>query len=169
MFDWVRSRNVSAPRSRNNVARLDELRRSWRRLVAPLNRVLPFLPRVEISENEDAHVVVLDLPGVRKEDINIRLDGHQMLTVTGERRGNVAGQRRRSYSERRYGAFSRSIELPLSVDGWRMNAGLSDGVLEIRLPRLDVGRNRTRVVPIEVIVDHKDVAPEEPRASRRID
>lgn len=134
-----------------------------RRLLAPLNRVLPFLPRVEICEQEDAHVVVLDLPGVRKEDINIRLDGHQSLTISGERREPVSGHRRRSYSERRYGSFSRSIDLPLSVDGWRMNAVLSDGVLEIRLPRLDAGRNRTRVVPIEVIVDHKRVAPEPTR------
>jgi HSP20 family protein len=169
MFDWLRSRSVSRPRSRNHVARLDELRRSWRRLVAPLNRALPFLPRVEISELEDAHVVVLDLPGVRKEDIHIRLDGHQSLTISGERRANLTGERRSSYSERRYGPFSRSIELPLSVDGWRMNAVLSDGVLEIRLPRLDAGRNKTRVVPIEVILDHKSVQPEDPRRDRRID
>jgi HSP20 family molecular chaperone IbpA len=91
------------------------------------------------------------------------------LTVSGERRANLSGARRSSYSERRYGVFSRTIELPLSVDGWRMNAVLSDGVLEIRLPRLDVSRNKTRVVPIEVIVDHKTVTPEAPRPSRRID
>jgi HSP20 family protein len=154
MIQWSRSRAAGVSGEKKNAARLGELRRRLRRVVAPLNRLVPFFPRLEIAEHDDAHVVVLDLPGVRKEDISIRLDGYQTLTVSGERRDRSATQaRRRSYSERRYGAFSRTIDLPISVDGWRMNAVLQDGVLEIRLPRLDTGRNRTRTVPIEVVVD----------------
>jgi len=86
-----------------------------------------------VEETEDAYSVEIELPGVRREDIDIQLDDRQ-LTVSGEVKGKErAGILRRR--TRRVGRFQYSVTLPADVDADDVNARLNDGVLTVRVPR----------------------------------
>lgn len=90
-------------------------------------------PLVDIEESDDAYVFELDLPGVRREDVDVEVDGNE-LRVSGEAR-----QRERSgvlrHKARRTGRFEYRSTLPQEVDPERIEAGLSDGVLTLRVPK----------------------------------
>jgi HSP20 family protein len=94
-----------------------------------------WLPTVDILEKEDSFVTQVELPGMRRDDIDISVTGN-MLTISGERKleteVNKGDYRRR---ERSYGRFSRSMNLPSNVDGDKIKASFEDGVLEIVLPK----------------------------------
>src|SRR5690349_24353758 len=95
-----------------------------------------WLPPVDIYETVDHDVVVkLEVPDVKREDISLTLEDN-VLTVAGERKAPVNVKddeyRRR---ERTFGSFSRSFTLPASVDGGRVQAAYTDGVLTITLPQ----------------------------------
>jgi HSP20 family protein len=143
---WWKRYSLKSFGARGHVETLFELQPRWRALLTPLERLLAFSPPVEIIEHDDAHVLVFDVPGIRKEDLDIRVDDHHILTIAGERREPRARRSRAQYNERRYGTFSRSIELPHTVDASKMEVALHDGVLEVHVPKLEVSRGR--VVPI---------------------
>lgn len=94
-----------------------------------------WLPEIEMREDGDRLRVCIDLPGIKKDDVQIEVhDG--ALVVQGERseesnESNEQGFRR---SERRYGRFYREIALPESVDAEKADARMQDGVLEITFP-----------------------------------
>ena len=101
-------------------------------------------PRVEIFQKEDKFIVRAELPGVKKEDVNVEL-GDDQLTIHGERREEHEEEREGFYrSERSYGSFRRSIPLPEGVIAESADASFRDGVLEIRLqaPPKEVSRGR---------------------------
>lgn len=94
-----------------------------------------WLPPVDIYEN-DQHEIVLkaELPGMKKEDIDLRLENN-MLTIRGERkRVNEVKDEQYHRIERAYGTFSRSFSLPTTVDPNRIHAEYKDGVLTVTLP-----------------------------------
>ena len=90
-----------------------------------------FDPDIDVREEKDKYVVRVDLPGVRKEDFGVRVDGRR-LTLKGtrneEKNEEYKGYR---YSERFYGSFSRSIQLPLEIQANKVKATYRDGVLEV--------------------------------------
>jgi HSP20 family protein len=95
----------------------------------------PWAPPVDISEREDAYVVVTELPGVATEDLEIKLqDG--LLTIQGERHpaSGTAGEKVHR-SESRYGTFRRSITMPSHVQADKIEALAQDGVLQILVPK----------------------------------
>jgi HSP20 family protein len=94
-----------------------------------------FTPAVDIFEDEDAVLVRVELPGVRADDVEVDA-GARVLTVRGERRLENEAQRDGYHRlERPYGVFSRSFELPASVDGQNAAAVMTDGVLTVRIPK----------------------------------
>lgn len=93
-------------------------------------------PRVDMEQRGDAIVVTADLPGVRKEDVQIELT-QEGLTISAERRDErEEGSEQSGYRsmERSYGTFYRTIPLPQSVDREKLKANMRDGVLRITLP-----------------------------------
>lgn len=79
-------------------------------------------------------VVSADLPGLKKEDVNVEIREDQLIRQ-GERRSETATEREGYYrSERSYGKFFRAIPLPPGVDPAQADAQFRDGVLEIRMP-----------------------------------
>jgi HSP20 family protein len=94
-----------------------------------------WLPAVDAWETDDALVISVDLPGVRKEDVSIEVDDG-VLTISGTRERKVEQREDRFYRfERRYGAFSRSVTLPQGVDESTIKAQFENGVLEITVPK----------------------------------
>ncbi|MGE5339357.1 MAG: Hsp20/alpha crystallin family protein [Gemmatimonadota bacterium] len=91
--------------------------------------------RLEVKETDKAYKVRAELPGVKKEDIDISIDGN-LVTIRGEvKREKEEKDERTVRSERYYGAVSRSFSLNTDVDEKAAGAKYSDGVLELTLPK----------------------------------
>ena len=92
-------------------------------------------PSVDVFEEGEDLVVKAELPGIKKEDIDIRLtDG--MITISGEKKKEDEIKRKDYYKwERSYGSFCRSFELPAEVQKDKVKSTFKDGVLEIRMPK----------------------------------
>jgi HSP20 family protein len=105
-----------------------------------------FVPDVELVERDNEYVVNVDLPGVRADEVQISIDDSNVLTMRGERREEQTRQDRGyEYTERSYGVFMRSIELPRGVDTSRIQAELRDGVLQLHIPKTEQAARRIPV------------------------
>jgi HSP20 family protein len=96
------------------------------------------LPRVkvDIAESNGAYVVTADLPGVRKEDIQVSIDGAEVTLAAEVKREKETGKDERVlHSERVYGKVTRSFSLPQEIDEATAEAKFRDGVLELKLPK----------------------------------
>jgi HSP20 family protein len=93
-------------------------------------------PAFDLYESGDHLVAVVELPGMRKEDIDISLnDG--TLTISGERkRESINGEEARR-TERYVGTFRRSITLPTRVDAGKVSATYENGILKVTLPKAE--------------------------------
>lgn len=92
--------------------------------------------RLDLDEDDQAYTVRAEVPGARKEDIHVSVEGSQVslsVEVRPETHGS-AGQRN-LYSERSYGLASRSFTLPAEVDPQGASAQYRDGVLTLVLPK----------------------------------
>ena len=92
-----------------------------------------WLPQVELREESGKLHVCADLPGLRKEDVRLSVEGDQLI-LQGERQSSrEEGQQGGSFyhSERSYGSFYRSIPLPEGVDPQTAQANFKDGVLDV--------------------------------------
>jgi HSP20 family protein len=105
-------------------------------------------PRVDIYETNDNYMVSADLPGVKKEDIEIALKDNT-LTVRGEKKFEVKSDEDNYVRvDRKYGKFVRSFSLSDNVDAGKIKASYKDGVLEIKIPKRDEAA--TNPVKVEV-------------------
>jgi HSP20 family protein len=99
-----------------------------------------FIPMVDVEETDDAYVLDLELPGVKKEDINIEIQGKR-LTVSGERKE----EERSGFLRRRgraWGRFSYEMTFPGEVDEDNVEASLDNGVLHLRVPKSTKAKGR---------------------------
>lgn len=93
-------------------------------------------PPLDLYQTNDDLVAVVELPGMRKEDINLSLhDG--ILTISGERKEEGADGEKTARTERFVGKFRRSISLPTRVDSQKVNATYKDGLLTVTLPKAE--------------------------------
>ena len=93
-------------------------------------------PALDLSQTNDDVVAMVELPGMRKEDIDISLhDG--MLTISGERKDETPEGDKTARTERFVGKFRRSISLPTRVDVNKVNATYKDGILTVTLPKAE--------------------------------
>ncbi len=92
--------------------------------------------KVDVAEKNGAYTVTAELPGVRKEDIQVTIDGAEVtLTAEVKREKEVAHDERVLHTERSYGKVTRSFALPQEVDEAKTEAKFRDGVLELKLPK----------------------------------
>jgi len=92
--------------------------------------------KVDVTEKNGAYLVSADLPGVRKEDIQVAIDGAQVtLSAEVKREKGVAEGERVLHVERTFGKVSRSFSLPQELDEAKAEAKFRDGVLELTLPK----------------------------------
>ena len=94
-------------------------------------------PRLDLTETDDAYFVHLDLPGLKKDDLEINFEDGT-LSISGERRAEATDENRRFVRvERSYGRFFRAFSLPQAVDVEKIEAHFEDGVLEITVPKTE--------------------------------
>ena len=129
------------------LSRLDEqLHRylgNWDRFPSVLSEAIG--PLADLEETDDAYIVEVELPGVKREDINVEVIGRR-LTVTGERKERErTGILRRS--TRTVGRFEHELLLPGEVDEEGVEATLDEGVLSIRVPKSE--RERPKRIAVK--------------------
>ena len=94
-----------------------------------------FGPRMDLAETDHEVVVKAELPGVDPKDVDIRVEGNY-LTIRGEKKQEKEEKRSDyHYVERQYGTFSRSIQLPSTIDPDKVDAGFKEGVLTITVAK----------------------------------
>jgi len=92
--------------------------------------------RMDVSEQDNAFVVSAELPGVKKDDIHVNVDGNQVsITAEIKQEKEVKEGDRLLRAERYYGQVSRSFQLAQDIDDARAAARFNDGVLELTLPK----------------------------------
>ncbi len=105
-----------------------------------------WLPAVDIYEDDDAFVATADLPGLKKDDIEVSIEDN-VLTVSGERKFEKSeGEGTFRRVERSYGTFRRSFALPRGVDAAKVEAKFEDGVLTLTLPKSEIAKSRKIMV-----------------------
>jgi len=111
--------------------------------------VFDFIPSVNTREGKEAYHIDVDLPGVKKEDVEISVDKN-ILTIKGKRETRSEVKEDDYYRvESAYGTFQRSFTLPEKVDVENIRAASEDGVLEIIIPKLKVLKDTTKKIEIE--------------------
>ncbi len=90
------------------------------------------LPEVDIKQDRNEIVVKADLPGISKKDVSVKVEGN-VLSISGERKGESGGNAKRSFIERWFGTFRRQVVLPAEADAAKVTAKLHDGVLAVHL------------------------------------
>jgi HSP20 family protein len=92
-------------------------------------------PACDICETDQEIIVKAELPGMKKEDVNVSFENN-MLTIRGERKFEEEAKRENYHRiERSYGEFMRSFMLPSFVDPGKINAEFKDGILRVALPK----------------------------------
>jgi HSP20 family protein len=106
-------------------------------------------PSVDIFEQKDSIVVKAELPGMKKEDIDVSLTD-DMITISGEKKKETKVEKKNYFrSERSHGSFSRSFRLPKEVQTDRAKATFNDGILEINIPKTEEAKRKEKKLSIE--------------------
>lgn len=141
IMEWKPFREVSKLRS--------EMDRLWDDYFGSGRRAFKsetWVPSVDVSETDDKIVVKAEIPGMESKDIDISLSG-DVLTIKGEKKSERE-EKEENYHlvERSYGSFSRSLRLPVGVDGDKIEASYKQGVLTVTCPK----KEEVKPKPIEI-------------------
>jgi HSP20 family protein len=108
-----------------------------------------WVPRVDVRETDNAYILDIELPGMKKDQIDVSVDQGR-LSVSGERK--FEGEQMEggfNHIERRFGKFSRSFTLPEDVDPDQIDASFNDGVLTLSLvKRGEIPGEKTRKIAV---------------------
>jgi HSP20 family protein len=106
-------------------------------------------PALDLYEEKDDIVIKAELPGIDKNNIEVNLADHT-LTIKGEKKKEEEIKEENYYrSERSYGAFMRTLELPKDVHADKVKATFKDGVLEVRLPKTEEAKAKEIKVKVD--------------------
>jgi HSP20 family protein len=105
-------------------------------------------PALDVFDDKDSLVVKVELPGLKKDEINLTLhDG--VLTISGERKHERDAKDSGTFrSERYFGKFQRSVTLPSAVDGNKVNASYKDGILSVELAKAEEAKPKQIAVSV---------------------
>ena len=121
---------------------------SWSGFGRPEQLFTAWSPALDLYQNSENVVAVVELPGMRTEDIEISLhDG--TLTISGERKRETSNGERAERTERYIGKFRRSITLPMRVEPNNVSASYRDGILTVTLPKAEEAKPKQIKVNVE--------------------
>jgi HSP20 family protein len=100
-----------------------------------------WMPAVETDETDDAYLVRAELPGMKRDDVDIELRGNE-LRITGEVKEEEKEAGEGKPLRRRHGKFAYRTTLPADADAEKIDAQLADGILTVRLPKAAQARSR---------------------------
>ena len=135
-----------------NITRLDPLEDLFRGFfVRPVewnaNQQQPPSIKMDVKEQGDDYLVHAELPGVKKEDIHVVVDGNQVsISAEVKQERDVKEGERVLRSERYFGKVTRSFQLGQEIDDAKAAAKFNDGVLELTLPKREASPNKRLTV-----------------------
>lgn len=108
----------------------------------------PWSPSVDIAENENELTLTADLPGVKMDDLDIKIE-EGVLTLSGSRKFENEEKKGNYHRiERAYGSFHRAFSLPDTIDADKVQARFDNGVLKVTLPKKEVAKPRSIKVQV---------------------
>jgi HSP20 family protein len=123
-----------------------------------------FSPRIDIIEDKDVLTLYAEMPGIKKDNVNVKINDENILTITGEKHAykfdsdeadDKKGEEKEAKvqksfikSERSFGSFVRRIMLPENIDADSINAKFADGVLEITLTKKEPEKPKEKAITI---------------------
>jgi len=119
----------------------------WPRLRTP--ELEEFSPTIDIFTEKDDVIVKAELPGMKREDIDVSITDHTMR-ISGEKKREEKIEKKDYYwEESSYGSFVRSFQLPAEVQTDKASARFNDGVLEIKIPKTEEAKKKEKKVAVE--------------------
>lgn len=113
--------------------------------VGKFERNVFFTPRTDVMENAEIFEIQMTLPGLKKDEIKIELEG-DVLTINGERKlKNDSKEAKYHVVESFYGKFTRSFTLPENVNKEKVDATLEEGILRLSIPKMEVKENKASI------------------------
>ncbi|HEU4344968.1 MAG TPA: Hsp20/alpha crystallin family protein [Candidatus Binatia bacterium] len=107
------------------------------------------IPAVDLYEDKNDIVVKAELPGIEKDNVEVNLTDHT-LTIKGEKKKEEEVKEENYYrTERSYGSFVRTLELPKDVHADKVKANFKDGILEVRLPKTEEAKAKEIKVKVD--------------------
>ena len=139
--------SVALDRLTNMRSELDRVfETSFGSFFRPLGSLNRWNPAVDVYQDKDQFTVYAELPGLKKEEIEISLNG-DTLTIGGERK-HEAKPDEGFRTERFFGKFQRSLTLPVLVNTEKVNATYKDGILKVVLPKAEEAKPKQ--IPVSV-------------------
>ncbi|WP_442579265.1 Hsp20/alpha crystallin family protein [Mesorhizobium sp. ASY16-5R] len=106
-------------------------------------------PAMDLIEKDDAYEITAELPGLDEKNVEIGLSNHT-LTIKGEKSEEKEDKQKDYYlSERRYGSFQRSFQLPEGVDADKIDANFARGVLTVKLPKTAEAKKAEKKITVK--------------------
>lgn len=106
-------------------------------------------PAMDLVEKDDAYEITAELPGLDEKNVEIKLSNHT-LTIKGEKSEEKEDRQKDYYlSERRYGSFQRSFQLPEGVDADKIDANFAKGVLTVKLPKTAEAKKAEKQIAVK--------------------
>jgi HSP20 family protein len=116
-----------------------EVTHLWNRMFESADPAGPdaWIPAVETDETDDGYVIRAELPGMKRDDVDVELRGNE-LRITGEVKEEASGKTLRH----RHGKFAYRMTLPADGDSEKIDAQLADGILTVRMPKAPQAQSR---------------------------
>ena len=103
---------------------------------------------VDMFEEGDNLVIKAELPGMKKEDINVDLKD-DVITISGEKKSEEKTERKDYHRvERSFGSFTRRLQLPVEIKADKVEASFKDGVLVIRMPKSEAAKQNAKKIAV---------------------
>ena len=104
-----------------------------------------YIPRVDVSYNEEETVIMADMPGVDNDNVDVSIKGDELI-VTGKNSINIPQHFNIKWQEYKLGNYRKSFKMTDSVDTQKISAVMKDGVLKLTLP------NKKQSIPVKIKV-----------------
>lgn len=115
-------------------------------LAGPRLGAMGMTPRMDVTETDQAYVVKAEIPGIKKEDIKVNVDGNQVSISAQTQQESEQQGENMLVTERSWGQYYRSFTLPQAVDDTQAKAEYHDGILELSLPKKTGGTAKTLTI-----------------------
>jgi HSP20 family protein len=108
------------------------------------------VPSVNIREDKNNYIIEMAVPGMKKDDFNIDVDGN-VMTISCEKESQNTSGEEENYSRREYNysSFSRSFTIPDNANGEKVSAKYTDGMLQLTVPKDEEGKKKGKKIKVD--------------------
>lgn len=114
---------------------IDKLFREMNGFETRMDNGSVFAPSCEVTETKESYMMTFDLPGVKKEDVKIEVEGNRISVSAERREEKKTDDKKQHYSEISYGSYQRSFTMPSAIEQSKVEAKFDNGVLKVTLPK----------------------------------